>query len=326
VSKYKVYISDYDYNNLDVEKSVLEPIGAEVIGLQCKSGEGLGELAKDADVLMTRYAKVTRETLEKLEKCKAISRYGIGVDTVDVQAVYDNGMILVNIPDFCIEEVAEHSISMVLTLIRRIHLYDKATKKGSWKYQDAGAPILRFRNMTWGIIGFGKIAQNIARKIIGFGFNIISYDPFVSDSFMNSYGVKKVDLDTLAKTSDIVNVMCPYNKATHHLVDERLLKMMQSHAVLVNCARGKIVDNEALYTALKEGWISSAALDDTEEEPAKKPDWVPEDNPLFSLDNCVITPHAAYYSETSLYENRRLAAENAKAVLLGERPINIVRP
>lgn len=176
--KYKVYVSDYDYEDLSIEKSVLEPIGAEVIGLQCKTGEGLGDLAKDADIVMTRYAKVTRENLEKLENCKAICRYGIGTDTVDVQAVYDNNMILTNIPDFCIEEVAEHSIAMALNLTRRIPMYDKATKSGSWDWQDAGGPIFRYRNMTWGIVGFGKIAQNIVRKIIGFGFEIICSNPF----------------------------------------------------------------------------------------------------------------------------------------------------
>ncbi|MCG8515095.1 MAG: C-terminal binding protein [Halanaerobiales bacterium] len=326
MARWKVYVTDYDYDNLDLEKSILEPIGAEVIGLQCKTGEGLAELAKDADIIMARYAKITRETLEQLERCKAICRYGIGVDTVDVKAVYDNGMILTNIPDFCIEEVAEHSIAMGLTLLRRLPMYDQATKAGSWRWQDAGGPIQRFRDMTWGIIGFGKIGQNIALKIKGLGFKVVCNDPFISQNYINSFGVEKVAFSDLIRSADLVNVMCPYNKSTHHIIDQAALKEMKPTSVVINCSRGKLVDNQALYQALKEGWIAAAGLDDTEDEPAKNINWQPRDNPLFSLDNCLISPHAAYYSEASLEDNRRLAAENAKAVLLGTRPINIVRP
>ncbi len=323
---FKVYISDYDYEDLEIEKSILEPAGAEVIGLQCNTGEGLGELAKDADVLMTRYAKVTRETLETLDHCIGICRYGIGVDTVDVQAVYDNGMILTNIPDFCIEEVAEHSIAMGLSLARRLPLYDHATKNGSWKYQDAVQPIKRFRQTIWGLIGFGKIAQNIARKIMGCGMQVISYDPYISENYMASMGVQKVELDDLVREADIVNVMCPYNESTHHIIEEKRLGMMKKNAVLVNCSRGKLVENKALYKALSEGWIVGAGLDDTEDEPSKHPDWNPSDNPLFSLPNCIISPHSAFYSEQSLIDNRRLTAINAKALITGTQPINIVRP
>lgn len=322
----KVYISDYDYEDLDIEKSILEPIGAEVIGLQCKTGEGLGKLAKDADVLMTRYAKVTRQTLEQLDHCIGICRYGIGVDTVDVQAVYDNNMVLTNIPDFCIEEVAEHSISMGLALARRLPHYDAASKAGRWMYQDAVQPIKKFRCTVWGLIGFGKIAQIIARKIIGCGMTVICSDPFVSENYMAAMGVRKVELDELVKEADVVNVMCPYTKATHHIINEEKLRMMKKNAVVVNCSRGKLVDNKALYKALTERWIVGAGLDDTEEEPAKNPDWKPADNPLFSLSNCLISPHAGFYSEQSLVDNRRLTAINAKALLTGTAPINIVKP
>ncbi len=322
----KVYISDYDYEDLEIEKTILEPIGAEVIGLQCSTGEGLGDLARDADVLMTRYAKVTRETCEKLEHCIGICRYGIGVDTVDVQAVYDNGMVLTNIPDFCIEEVAEHSIAMGLSLCRRLPHYDAATKSGRWEFQDAVQPIRKFRNTVWGLIGFGKIAQIIARKIIGCGMTVISSDPYVSENYMAAMGVRKVELNELVKESDVVNVMCPYTKATHHIINEEKLRMMKKNAVVVNCSRGKLVDNKALYKALAEAWIVGAGLDDTEEEPAKNPDWKPSDNPLFSLSNCIISPHSAFYSEQSLVDNRRLTAINAKALLEGSPPINIVRP
>ena len=326
MAKWKVYVTDYDYADLDVETSILEPIGAEVIGLQDPTGENLGSLARDADVLMSRYAKVTRKTIECLTQCKAVCRYGIGVDTVDIQAVYDHGMVLTNIPDFCTDEVAENTIAMAFALIRQLPRYDKAVHAGSWRWQDAGVPIMRFRNMTWGLVGFGKIAQNVAHKIKGFDFRIISHDPYVSEATMMSHGVEKVEMNELLEQSDLVSVMCPYTPDTHHIMDEAALRKMKLHASLVNCSRGKLVDNSALYTALSKGWIAGAGLDDLEEEPSKHPDWTPAGNRLLSLPNCILTPHSAYYSETSLYLNRKMTAESARAVLLGEPPINIVRP
>lgn len=326
MSKLKVYISDYDYPDLDVEKSILEPVNAEVIGLQCKTGSELSVLAKDADAILQQYAKIPRETIEKLTKCKAICRYGIGVDIVDVQAANDHGIVVTNVPDYCIDEVAEHTIAMGMMLLRRIPAYNAATHAGKWHWQESGAPIFRFRHQTWGIVGLGRIAQNLVHKIKPFGFAIQSYDPYVSESFMSTVGVKKTSLEVLLETSDIVTIMCPYTKETHHLINEKALNMMRKHAVLLNCSRGKVVDNQALFKALSEGWIASAGLDDTEEEPAKMDSWSPDMNPLFTLGNCIITPHVAYISEDALQECRRVAAENAKAVLLGQTPPNLVKP
>jgi len=326
MAKYKVYVSDYDYPNLDIERSVLEPIGAEVIGLQCKTGEDIAELAADADVILQQYAKIFRETLSKLKNCKAICRYGTGVDIVDVEAAYEFGMIVTNVPDYCIDEVADHSISMGLMLLRRIPMYARATKRGEWHWSASGGKIFRFRSSIWGLIGFGRIAQNIARKLVDFGFEIISYDPYVSRSFMNTHGVRKVELEELFETADLVDVMCPYTPETHHIVDGKAFELMKETAVLINCSRGKCVDNKALYQALVEGKIASAGLDDPEEEPAKLNNWTPDMNPLFTLDNCFITPHSAYVSVQSLDECRYVAAENARAILLGERPLDQVFP
>jgi len=308
MATYKVYVSDYDYPDLEIEKSILEPIGAEVIGLQCKD------------------AKIDRETIEKLERCKAICRYGTGVDIVDVKAAYDNDIIVTNVPDYAIDEVADHTIAMAFMLLRRIPMYSKATRQGLWHWSVSGGSIIRYRAARWGLIGFGRIARNIARKLRAFGFDIVAYDPYVSASYMNTHRVHKVALNELYATSDVVCVMCPYTPETHHIVNAESFSLMKESSVLVNCARGKCVDNEALYQALVEGSIASAGLDDTEEEPAKKHDWTPEDNPLFSLDSCFITPHAAYVSVQSLEECRQVAAENAKAVLQGKPPLDPVYP
>jgi D-3-phosphoglycerate dehydrogenase / 2-oxoglutarate reductase len=326
MAKFKVYISDYDFPNINIEKSVLEPIGAEVIGLQCNTGENLADLAKDADAIIQQYAKIPRVTIENLQNCKVVARYGIGVDILDVDACYENGMVVTNVMDYCIDEVADHSISMAFTLIRSIPSYNKATHEGRWHWRDWNAPIHRMRDMTFGLVGFGRIAQNMARKLAAFGFNIVAFDPYVSKSLMSTFGVTKVDLPTLLKESHLVDVMCPHTPETHHLINEESLKMMRKDAILINCARGKVVDNQALYRALTEGWIVAAGLDDTEEEPAKVANWTPDCNPLFTLDNVVVTPHAAYVSQASLDEARRTAAENVKAVLLGQTPPNLVKP
>ena len=326
MAKYRVYISDFDYPDNDIERAILEPIGAEVIGLQCRTGAGLAEQAADADAILQQYAKIPRATIEKLKKCKAIRRYGTGVDIVDVDAAYEHGMVVTNVPDYALDEVADHSITLALMLVRRIPWYDRATRAGKWHWSESGGPIPRLRESTWGLIGFGRIAQNIARKVRGFNFRIISCDPYVSEGFMASLGVQKVELDALLAQSDVVNVMCPYTPETEHLINGAALAKMKTTAVLINCARGKIVDNAALAAALKEGRIASAGMDDTEEEPAKLEKWNPADNPLFALENCVITPHVAYVSVGSLQECRRVASENAKAVLLGKTPPDLVKP
>jgi D-3-phosphoglycerate dehydrogenase len=321
----KVYVTDYDYPDLAIEKSILEPIGAQVIGLQDRSGHHLAESAADADALLQQYARIDAATIRALTRCKVIARYGIGVDILDVPAAHKAGIIVTNVPDYCIEEVADHSISMALTIIRSIPSYASATRRGAWHWSDWNRPIRRIRGSVFGLVGFGRIAQNMARKLQPFGFTLIAYDPFVSESLMHAHGVKKVTLDELLRTSDLVDVMCPYNDDTHHLLDERAFSIMKKGALLVNCSRGKVVDNAALHHALVSGHLASAALDDTEEEPAKQATWSPADNPLFALDNCFITPHVAYVSQEALDECRRTAALNVRAVLLGEPPLNPVR-
>lgn len=324
--KFKVYISDFDYGDNDVEKSILEPIGAEVIGLNCKTGQGLAELAKDADAILQQYAKIPRETIEQLKNCKIIARYGIGVDIVDVEAAYEHGMVVTNVPDYSIDEVANHAITLSLNLVRNIPFYDAKVKSGSYRWQDWRGPIPRLRNSIFGLIGFGRIAQNTARKLKVFGIDVIAYDPYLSNSFMATHGVRKVELDELFTTSNVVICLAPYNKDTHHIINEDRLRQMKKDSYLVGVSRGKCIDNKALYKALTENWIVAAALDDPEEEPMKMDNWSPEMNPLMKLDNCIFTPHTAYVSVGSLNECRKVASENVKAVLLGKQPFDLVKP
>ena len=326
MAAFKVYVSDYDYPDLTIERAILEPIGATVIGLQCKTGEGLAEQARDADAILQQYANIPRETIAKLERCKVICRYGIGVDIVDVKAAAERGIFVTNVPDYCLDEVADHTIALAFMLVRRIPQYHAASRDARWHWSASGGEVFRLRGAICGLVGFGRIAQNIARKLGAFGVSLIASDPVVSDGYMRTFGIRKVELDELLRTADVATVLCPYLPSTHHLIDAARLRAMKPTAVLVNCTRGKIVDNAALYEALTQGWIAAAGLDDVEEEPAKKKSWTPGGNPLFKLDNCIITPHVAYVSREALVECRRIAAENARAVLLGQPPLNPVNP
>ena len=324
MTKFKVYISDYDYPDISIERKILEPIGAEVIGLKCKTGEHLAEQAADADAIIQQYAKIPRATIEQLTNCRIIARYGIGVDILDVAACRERGIIVTHVPDYCIDEVADHAISFSFMLMRNLPFYDRKVHQGSYRWQDWRAPLPRFRGAVYGLIGFGRIAQNLARKLQVFGFRAVSYDPYVSAEFMATYGVEKVSCEELFQSSTVINVLCPYTKETHHIAGRDTIALMRPDSYLVGVSRGKCIDNVALYEALKDRRIVAAALDDPEEEPMKTENWEPV-NPLFSLDNCFFTPHSAYATKESLESCRHVAAENVKQVLTGGKPLNPVK-
>jgi len=319
--RFKVVVSDRDYTDLSIEESILESIDAEVVDAQCKSGgEALLKYIIDADAVLQQYAEIRQDVIEKLHKCKIIARYGTGVDILDVETCHKRGIIVTNVPYYCVDEVADHAIVLALTLARRIPMYVDSVRCGKWHWSNSGAPIHRFEMQIFGIIGFGKIGRNIARKAKALKFTVMAYDPNVNNFFMKEEGVKKVDLGTILDNSDILCVQVPLSSDTHHLIGGLELKRMKKSAILINTARGPVVDNKALYKALSEGRITAAGLDDIEDEPAKREYWNYQANPLLKLKNCLITPHSAYYSEESIMEARRTATEEVKAVLLGKKP------
>jgi D-3-phosphoglycerate dehydrogenase len=216
--------------------------------------------------------------------------------------------------------VADHNLAFILMLARRIPMFIEETKKGKWHWSETGAPVHRLTQLTLGIIGFGRIGRAIVHRATPFGFNIISHDPFIDPQLLTDADVESVGLEDICSRSDILCVQCPYVEETHHLIGEKELRLMKESAVLINCARGKIVDNNALYKALKSGWISAAAMDDLEEEPPKLFGWKPSMNPLFSLDNFFVTPHVAYYTEESIEQCRHVASQEIANVLQGKEP------
>ncbi len=319
----KVVITDFDYGDVDIETAILSEVGADVVALQAKTEQDLFEHARDCAAMMNQYARIGRETISRMETCRVIARYGVGVDIVDVEAASEHGILVTNVRDYCTEEVADHAMALWLALVRRLFDYDRATHAGVWKWQ-SGQPIYRLRGRTMGIVSFGKIGQAIARRAQGFGVEIIAFDPFLPLSVAGEHGVELVDKATLLARADYILMQAPMTPETRHFLGEAEFAAMKPGAILVNTGRGPTVDNRALYRALTDGTLAAAGLDDPEEEPAKRAAWSPKDNPIFTLPNVVVTPHAAYYSEESIRAARETAASEVARVLSGEPPCNPV--
>src|SRR5262245_35310784 len=318
-----VVIADYDYGDVDIERAIIEKAGFDLIAAQCKTEDEVIEVAHDAAAVVAQYATLSGRVIAELTNCRVIARYGTGVDIVDLEAATEHGILVTNVPnDWCENEVADHAMALLLAVARKVNIYDRSTRDGVWQWQ-SGAPIHRLRGTVLGLLSFGAIARAIAARAMGFGMRIAAHDPYLPVGEMAAAGARGVSFDELVTGSDCLVIQAPLTSQTHHLFDEYQLRRMKPTAILINTARGPIVDDRALHRALSEGWIAGAGLDDIEEEPAKVRDWR-ADNPLFSLDNVVITPHAAYYSEESISTVRRFAAEEVVRVLTGHAPLSPV--
>jgi len=315
----KVVIADYDYGDVDIERAIIEGAGLELIAAQCKTEQEVIEVAHDAVAVVAQYATISARVIEELRDCRVIARYGTGVDIVDVDAATHHNILVTNVPnEWCENEVADHAMALLLAVARKINVYDRATRAGTWQWQ-SGAPIHRLRGSVLGLLSFGAIARAIAARAAGFGMRITAHDPFLPALEIAAAGAEAVSFDELLTGSDCLVIQAPLTPQTHHLFDETQLRRMKRSAILINTARGPIVEDRALHRALSEGWIAGAGIDDIEEEPSKLADWRPE-NPLFGLDNVVITPHAAYYSEEAMRTVREFPAEEVVRVLRGQPP------
>src|SRR6516165_9009904 len=320
-----VVITDYDYGDVDIERAIIEDAGLRLVAADCKTEDDVIEAAGDADAIIAQYATVGARAINAFARCKVIARYGTGVDIVDVDvdAATRRGILVTNVPnDWCQNEVADHAMALLLATARKICRYDQATRAGMWRWQ-TGEPIYRLSGRTLGLLSFGAIAQAIGRRAAGFGLRVIASDPYVPAADITDRGAVPVSLEELLDQADYLVIQAPLTKETHHLIGEPELRRMKRTAIVVNTARGPIVSDQALYRALSEGWIAGAGLDDIEEEPAKLRDWTPA-NPLFGLDNVIITPHAAYYSEEAIRTVRDFAASEVVRVLTGQPPLSPV--
>jgi len=315
--KFKVVITDAEYKNFDLERKELERVNADLTVCQCKTEDELIETTKDADGLLVQYADINRNVIKSLKKCKVIARYGIGVDTLDIQAATAHNICIVNVQEYCLEEVSSHAVTLALSCIRKIVQLNNAVKKGIWDFKIA-TPVFRLKNRKFGLIGFGNIARKVARKVQAFGFNVLAYDPYISASVMSEYNVEKMELEDLLRVSDVVSLHLPLNKHTKYIISKKELKLMKKTAFLINTSRGSLINEVDLYDALNEKWIAGAGLDVLEEIPDNS------DYKLLKLDNLVITPHIAFYSEDSLRDLQRIAAAGVAQVLKGEIPSFLV--
>lgn len=323
-AKGTILIADSDFGDVDIERAIVEGAGFRLVAAQCKSEDEVIEQGRDADGVLTQYARVGARAIDAFTRCRVIARYGTGVDIVDVDAATRKGIQVTNAPNaWCADEVADHAAALWLAAARKVCEYDRATRQGDWAWQ-SGQPIWRPRGRVFGLLSFGFIARLIAERVRPFGVEIWAHDPFLDASELRKHLVRPVSFDELLEGSDYLTIQSPLTPETHHLFNRETLRRMKPTAILINTARGPIVEDAALYQALSEGWIAGAALDDIEEEPAKQRDWRPT-NPLFRLPNAIFTPHAAYYSEESITTVRRVAAEEAVRVLSGlpsRSPVN----
>jgi D-3-phosphoglycerate dehydrogenase / 2-oxoglutarate reductase len=312
-------IADSDFGDVDIERAIIEGAGFTLEAYQCKSEDEVIAHGRDAAGILTQYAYIGAAAMDSLPRLRVISRYGTGVDIVDVDHATRRGIQVTNAPnEWCADEVADHAIALWLAAARKINEYDTATRHGEWQWQ-TGAPIWRLRGRIFGLIGYGAIARLIAERAKAFGVQVWAHDPFVEADRMRADQVGPVSLDELISESDYLTIQAPLTQDTRHLFNDTTLARMKPTAILINTGRGPIVEDAALERALREGTIAAAALDDLEEEPAKCADWAPS-NSLLHHPNVIVTPHAAYYSEDSIHTVRTIAAEEAVRVLSGQPP------
>ncbi|MBI3962184.1 MAG: C-terminal binding protein [Deinococcus sp.] len=315
---FQVLITDHAWPSLEIEQQVLASAGAQLIVAETGAESELVQLAPAADAILTNWKPVTPAVLDAARRCMLVSRYGIGLDNIAVEHATRLGILVTNVPDFCLEEVSDHAMALLLACARRVVQFARATRQGQWGLNPR-PPLPRLRGQTLGLVGYGNIARALVPKALGLGLRIIAYTPHIAADALSPFGQATNDLDCLLRQSDYVSIHVPLTATTRSLIDARALRQMKPTAFLINTSRGAIIDEAALYQALTEGWIAGAGLDVLIQEPAKA-------NPLLALENVIVTPHVAFYSEVAIAELEQKAAEHVAQVLRGEIPTNIVNP
>lgn len=317
MTKYTVAVTDYGFPDLIQEEEVLKPMGFEFVTGQCKTPDEVISLTKNADAILIERAPITKEVIDSLERCKIIVRYGVGYDSIDTEAAREKGIPVVNVPDYGTEQVADHAMSLLLSLVRKIPQIVSQVRKGVWEITPC-RPIIGLQGKTLGIAGFGNIGRDVAKRAQGFGIRTIGYDPFVEEDVYEELGTQKVDWHSLLEESDMISIHLPLTEDTKHIFNSEAFERMKSTAYLVNASRGGVVSTDCLIKALEQHQIAGAALDVLEEEP------ISPDNPLLKMEQCLITSHCAWYSESSITKLQRHAALEIKRLFSGERPKHIV--
>jgi D-3-phosphoglycerate dehydrogenase len=311
-----VLICGLDHVDVEPETAVFEAAGIAFGQAACRSEDDFLERCAAAEALLVQYGVVSRRVIAGLPRLRLLVRYGVGVDGIDLDAATERGIPVVNVPDYGTDEVANHAVALLLALARRLPLLDRQTRAGRWNVFEA-VPIHRLAGQTVGILGCGRIGSRVARKLQGFDLRLLATDPYLAEL---PTGVTRVPFERLLEASDALTIHCPLTAETRHLVGREALRRMKPTAVLINTARGGIVDTAALTDALREGRLRGAGLDVTEEEP------LDPEHPLLRMDHVIVTPHAAWYSEEGRRDLKRRVAEETVRVLRGGRPLHCVNP
>lgn len=310
----KIVVTDATFSRLDCEQAVAKRFGCSFHEAHCKSPDDVVSAAEGANVLLVQFAQVTEKAIDALAPNAAIVRYGIGLDNIDLQAAKRKSIRVAYVPDYATGEVADHTVALMLALLRKIIPLDRSVREGTWDPVGICRPMPSFSQSVVGFVGFGRIGREVFARLRPFGFSGIVSDPFTDAGVLESAGARSVDLPTLFSTADAITLHAPLTPATHHVVNAERLKLMKPHAVVVNTARGALIDTEALQESLAQRAIGGAAMDVFEQEP------LPANSRLREFPNVVLTPHAAWYSAESAARVQELAADEVDRYLSGRPP------
>jgi D-3-phosphoglycerate dehydrogenase / 2-oxoglutarate reductase len=313
-----IAVTDSPFPSLDPAVAALKRVDPELRMAKSASAQDILAVAHDADAVLVTYAKLPGELLKELTRCKVIGRFGLGVDNIDIPAAARLGITVTYVPDYCLHEVSDHAIALMLALARKIPFSNRLVQSGRWEVPPI-VPLRRLEGQVLGLIGFGNIPRAIAPKAKAFGLRVISYDPYVSATVMNALAVEATSFEDLLGRSDFVSVHAPLLPATRSLMNAAAFARMKKGAFVVNTSRGPLIDEAALVAALDSGHLAGAALDVVAVEP------LAADSPLLGRDNVILTPHTAFYSVEALEELQTKCASDVARVLSGETPVYPVK-
>ena len=314
-----IAVTDSPFPSLDPAKAALARVDPELRMAKTASTDDILAVARNADAVFVTYARLPRELLTQLTRCKVIGRFGLGVDNIDTKAAAELGITVTYVPDYCMHEVSDHAMALLLALARKIPFSDKLVQAGRWE-MPAVVPIHRLSGRVLGLVGFGNIPRALAPKAKAFGLRVLAHDPFVSRDVFAAAGVEPVSFEELLANSDFVSIHAPLSPATRGLFNAEVFGKMKTGAILINTARGPLVDETDLIAALDAGRVGAAALDVVAVEPLAL------DSRLIGRDNVILTPHTAFYSVEALEELQRKCASDVARVLSGEPPVYPVKP
>jgi D-3-phosphoglycerate dehydrogenase / 2-oxoglutarate reductase len=309
-----IAVTDSPFPSLDPAKAALARIDPELRVANSASAEDILAVGRDADAILVTYAKLPGELLRQFRRCKAIGRFGLGVDNIDIAAAAELGITVTYVPDYCMQEVSDHTMALLLALARKVPQSNALVQAGRWD-MPAVVPIHRLAGRVLGLVGFGNIPRALAPKAKAFGLRVVAHDPYASQHALAAAGVEGMSFDRLLEISDFVSIHAPLLPATRGLFNADVFRKMKQGACLINTARGPLVDEDALLAALDSGRLVGAALDVVAVEP------LPKQSRLIGRDNVVLTPHTGFYSVEALNELQTKCAADVARVLSGEKPV-----